>query len=181
MRLARLAYSTYIENKKLDTDIKDHLEYLYMVSSGGKILELGTRRGVSTSALLAGVELSENGHLWSVDIDPSCADVFRNHPQWTFVNCDSLNVEAIEKAGLPEKLDLVFIDTEHNPEPVWSELMTWVPRVYVGGKIILHDTETFIPYRDTIRKFCDTYKVRHEMRYGSNGLTILYVDREITV
>lgn len=79
----------YAERFSVWSDVQGHLPFLYehaalprgITSRGGDskgesipwgkrkvILELGVRGGISTSALLAGVEKS-GGHLWSVDVE----------------------------------------------------------------------------------------------------------------
>jgi hypothetical protein len=74
---ARNAYEYHLKNW---SDIQDHLPRLYEAAKGN-CMEIGVRSGVSTSALLAGIE-AHGGHLYSFDINH--CDVFHGHPQWTF-------------------------------------------------------------------------------------------------
>src|SRR5678810_372588 len=78
------------------SDIQHHLGLLFSLAHGN-VLELGTRGGVSTVALLAGVEL-RGGHVWSVDIE-DCSGVLPPHPQWTFVQGDSRDTALYETLG----------------------------------------------------------------------------------
>jgi hypothetical protein len=114
------------------TDIHHHLPLLFK-SAYGNVFEIGVRFGVSTSALLSGVE-AHGGHLYSVDIDPKCQNLF-NHPQWSFKGIDSKQVDEV-KRWLPEKLDLLFIDGDHSYEGCFSDLMNYGP---MSQSILLHD------------------------------------------
>jgi predicted O-methyltransferase YrrM len=115
---------------------QDMYEYTpYLRASGkGNILEIGVCAGVSTAAFLCGLE-KNGGHLWSIDIDPQCADNFE-HPQWTFICADS--TKALEWTT---GLDILFVDGDHHYETVLSDLVTYSPYVKSGGLILLHDVE----------------------------------------
>lgn len=153
------------------SDIQLHLPRLYQ-ESHGIVLELGVRGGTSTSALLAGV-VERGGHLYSVDINPNCWGSVGLHPQWTFINADSLDVVKICGAGVPDEIDMLFIDTEHTYTKTLNELFTWGKCVKEGGKIFLHDTddaETFYGVRGAIMEYC-RYHIKLFWLYpDSNGL-----------
>lgn len=150
------------------SDVQAHLPTLYDHARGA-VLELGVRAGVSTAALLAGVEV-HGGHVWSVDRD-DCAAVFAGHPQWTFLQADSCaDLEA------PTALDLLFIDTEHTMDRTLRELRLWGPRVQPGGVILLHDTDdmsTWPGVRDAMAVYCKERGLVPEFRDGSYGLGVI--------
>lgn len=155
-------------DEKLDTHA--HLPFL-KEHAKGNVLEIGVHCGISTTALLAGVE-ENGGHLWSVDVHPSCRYVWYGHPQWTFV-CPWAG--DIPSPDLP--LDLVFIDGDHSFEGCMADLITWVPKVKKGGMILLHDADTasFPGVQLAIREFCGKNALTHELRPGSHGLEVIYV------
>lgn len=160
------------------SDIQAHLPMLYAVGRGF-VLELGVRDGVSTAALLAGIE-THGGHLWSVDINENCLEVFKGHPFWTFVNADSADYETIHTRGkTPEKFDAVFIDTNHTLTQTLNELKTWGPHVKMGGKILLHDAVTFPEVREAMDIFTGMNGMQMEIIQGSNGLGIITVSKEV--
>ena len=137
------------------SDIQGHLPRLFDLAQGA-VLELGVRSGVSTSAFLAGVE-SHGGQVWSIDHNPDCAAVFKEHPLWHFVYADSEDKQVAYTAGIPCPLDLLFIDTEHTYEKTRRELLAWMPLVRSGGRILLHDTDdglTFPGVRRAIHEIC---------------------------
>lgn len=135
------------------SDVQAHLMRLYE-HAHGTVLELGVRHGVSTTALMAGVE-QHGGHVYSVDIDPMCALVFAGHPQWTFINSDSLNNVAL--SILPASIDMLFIDTGHTYELTLAELRLYGVLMAEGGRIFLHDTDdgsTYPGVRKAIYEYC---------------------------
>ena len=162
---------------KEETDIKDHLPRLFEAASGN-VLELGVRSGVSTAALLAGIE-ARGGHLWSVDRDGGCEAAFNGHPNWTFIQADSLDSARIKAAGVKEPLDVLFIDTNHELHHTLLELNTWGPLVKVGGQILLHDAITFPGVREAMEIFCGEFGLPFEVIPGSNGLGIITMKKEI--
>lgn len=125
------------------SDIYEHLpEFvsLCLELNASKVIELGTRGGVSTVAWLYGLDQTD-GHLWSVDIDPA-PDM--QHARWTFLQGDDLDPVTVKR--LPDQVDIVFIDTSHAYAQTLAELNVYIRRVRPGGKIVLHDTELRAPY-----------------------------------
>jgi len=78
------------------------------------ILELGVQNGLSTKYF---IELCEtnNGLLTSVDID-DCSNVVKSD-KWTFIHSSDDNFKKIDKI-IPKALDLIFIDSLHEPNHV---------------------------------------------------------------
>ena len=114
------------------TDIHDHMPRLREASKGN-VLEIGVRHGGSTSALLLGVE-EKGGHLYSVDIDSSSGGLF-THPQWTFIQADSKEVNFLNEL-IPERLDVLFVDGDHSYTGCFSDLCNFGPRATI---IMAHD------------------------------------------
>jgi len=144
-------FSRYQQHRMTESDIQHHLGLLFSFAKGN-VLELGTRSGVSTAALLAGVE-RHGGTVVSIDIDPACAEVAKGHPQWSFICADSRDASLPEASG-GGLIDLLLIDTEHRLEITSAELELWEPHVKGGGYICLHDTETFPGVRRAIENYC---------------------------
>jgi predicted O-methyltransferase YrrM len=167
------ARQRYERQLQVWSDIRRHLPVLRERASGN-VLELGTRNGVSTVALLAGVE-ENGGHVWSVDVN-DCAALFAWHPRWTFIRADSCDVGAITASGVPDDLDLLFLDTLHHYEQVKQELDTWGNAVVPGGSILVHDTEL---YPQGAGQAVQDWTVERgyvaTFRSGSNGLGIIEV------
>ena len=132
------------------SDIHDHLGVMFAEAVAARprlIVELGTRGGVSTRALLAAAEVAD-AHLLSVDVnDCSGADIApRFRARWTFAQGDDVGFagapfEAFCAArGLPAQADAMLIDTSHRYEHTCRELDAWLPRLAPGGVMMFHDT-----------------------------------------
>lgn len=159
-------YEAMLKDEKLDTHA--HLPFFKDVAKGN-VLEIGVHCGISTTALLAGLE-EHGGHLYSVDVHPSCRYVWYGHPQWTFF-CPwgGDHVTPV----IP--LDVLFIDGDHTYEFVLNDLLTWGPKVKDGGLILCHDsnTQTYAGVRRAIDEFCAKYNLKHYMRPESYGLEVI--------
>ena len=166
-------FPLYQQHYMTQSDIQHHLGLLFS-SARGNVLELGTRSGVSTAALLAGVE-RHGGHVWSVDLDANCINLFE-HPQWTFTcgdSCDPEIAEFLSIRGERECFDLIFIDTTHQYEITQAELALWGPHLKPGGTILLHDTETFPGVRRAAQEFADAHGWDSTFVLPCHGMGIL--------
>jgi|WetSurSiteA1Bulk_404760.scaffolds.fasta_scaffold00264_9 hypothetical protein len=160
--------------KKTPGDLEEHMDTLRQYASDSKtIVELGTRKVVSTWAFLAAhpekmicvdiVHPQEYDAGYALnDAIVSCAE---EGIDFKFIQEDDLKIEL-------EKMDLLFIDTLHNKEQLSKELELH------GNKakkyIIFHDTE--IPeMAETINDFLsknEEWKLL-ENRHNNNGLIVI--------
>jgi cephalosporin hydroxylase len=148
------------------SDIQEYLAVLnYEAACRDKprILELGTRKGYSTMAFLAGT-VGNGGHVWSVDIndvagDPEGMFIWRKVPHWTFIHGDDMDPDV--QAQLPGQVDVLFIDTSHEYEHTLAELRVFMPKVAAGGVALMHDTRLLMhradespPVRRALDEWC---------------------------
>jgi hypothetical protein len=153
------------------SDISEHVPTLRRYASMCEsVLEFGVRAGASTSALVAGCR-----NVTSYDIDePTAAHlrVLKKHG-WTFHKQSSLDAE-------PREVDMLFIDSLHEGEHLWLELVRHESRVRKW--IVMHDTETFGVRGDcggeglkvAIRRLIDRGDWRQAEHFtNNNGLTVL--------
>ncbi len=152
----------YFAELARDSDIRHHLPLLHSLARGN-VVELGTRGGASTQALLVGLE-RRGGKLLSVDID-DCSAVAAGHPLWAFLQGSSTDERTVETAAEWRPIDLLFVDTLHDVEQVTAELRLWEPHVAAGGTICVHDPETF----PGVRRAIDDYT------RGRADLAVTYV------
>ena len=163
----------YLQLCHTQSDIQHHLPLLYSLARGN-VVELGTRTGVSTAALLAGVE-DHAGWVLSIDVD-DCSELFKGHPQWEFMRGDSTDTGVAMAAyakGAP--FYLALIDTLHTTEQVSVELDLWWPHIAPGGTICVHDTETFPGVRRAITEFCDARGWSVTYVLPCNGMAVIEV------
>lgn len=127
------------------SDIQDCLERLYGTAvsyPAVRVLELGVRTGVSTSAFLAAAE-QVAGHVWSVDIATPHVPLDRWLASgfWSLSVGDDMQVFVWPAA----RFDVLFIDTSHAYDHTLAELRKFVPLVDPGGTVLLHDTRLEAP------------------------------------
>lgn len=137
-------------------DIRGHVVGLYWMArnlnwrdprTGGPIvppsmLEIGTREGPSTLALLMAAR-ETGGKLLSIECDPDNAAVTKSvveanglAPWWDLTIGRSEEVAA----DIPDDgLDLVLIDGDHGEAQVTLDTLHYAPKVRVGGLLLFHD------------------------------------------
>lgn len=136
----------YRDRLDRNSDIREYLPLLHDTAAsipGCRVLELGTRKGNSTLAFLAGVQES-GGHVWSVDIypcdrDPDGMGPWAGCPLWTFTRGDDLHPAVVR--AQPPQVDVLFVDTSHLYGETVAELQLYMPKVVPGGVALFHDTK----------------------------------------
>jgi len=158
------------------TDIHEHLATLYMLTvelNLRTIVELGTRGGESTVALLEAARLI-GGRVYSVDIDPCLeakakVQTYGLQEYWTFIEGDDLKVE------WEKPIDHLFVDTIHTFDRVTKELEKYEPHVKNGGVITIHDTVLYPEVSQAIKKYI---KGRRDLRlynyFNCFGLAVIF-------
>lgn len=171
----------FFRNIEMSSDINEHLCFMVDVCievNAKKIIELGVRQGVSTTAWLHGLDQTD-GHLWSVDI-AGRPEVHSS--RWTFIQGSDTDVATLDQ--LPDEVDVVFIDTSHTYAHTVEELALYFPRVVSGGRIVLHDTEVEspdgtddnnYPVKRAVEQFCDANGLTWSNRTNNNGLACIEI------
>lgn len=168
------------------SDIVDHLPTLHghvLRYPNAVVLELGVRSGNSSSAFLAAADVVD-GHVWSVDIHlPQAPGWWWETKRWTPIVGDDLDPSVL--ARLPEKVDVLFIDTSHAYDHTLEELRTYVPRVKPGGVVLMHDTELEapemvgpqppFPVAKAIDEYCGEAGLSWENITGCYGLGVIEI------
>ena len=131
------------------------------------ILELGVREGVSTKMFLEVCD-QNNGNLISVDI-LDCSKV-SNNPRWKFIHTSDDNFELINKL-LNQKIDILFIDSLHEPNHVRKVFYNYYNFVKTNGLIFIDDV-VWLPYVEEARK--DNEFVENINRLTFNKILEIY-------
>jgi predicted O-methyltransferase YrrM len=105
------------------------------------ILEFGVRKGVSTKLFLEIARLN-NGRVYSVDID-DCSNLF-NDKNWSFFKTRDDNFDYIKK-NVPSQLDVIYLDSVHEPKHVENIFYNYFSFLKVGGYFIIDDI-SHLPY-----------------------------------
>jgi tetratricopeptide (TPR) repeat protein len=157
------------------SDVHEHLPTLYALAGECRhVTEMGTRKGVSTTALL----FARPDRLVCYDL-VRCPQVdllerLAGSTQFVFHQADVLRVEI-------EETDLLFLDTWHVYEQLREELRLHAGKV--RRYIVLHDTATFRDHGETeghaglwraVEEFLARGTFRLKEHYpNNNGLTVL--------
>ena len=136
-------------NYKLDNFLFPYLDQI----KEPIILELGVQKGRSTKKFL---ELcnKNNGQLFSVDLD-DCSNV-SDDKRWKFFQTRDDNFEFI-KSQIPNKIDVLFIDTLHEANHVKKLFYEYYPLLNSGGYIFIDDI-SHLPYlknKDRNNFYCE--------------------------
>lgn len=108
-----------------------------------KILELGVRDGLSTSLFLKACE-DNDGRMISIDID-DCSHLYLND-RWNFICTRDDNFEKIDKEILNiGGLDMIYIDSYHEPTHIKKIFYHYYKFLKVGGFIFVDDI-SWLPY-----------------------------------
>ena len=106
-----------------------------------QILELGVAQGNSTKIFLKICDLN-NGNLISVDII-DCSQV-SNNSRWEFIKASDDEFDIINPK-INKPLDLLFIDSLHEPNHVKKVFFNYYKFLKVGGLCIIDDV-SWLPY-----------------------------------
>lgn len=171
----------YAHACRTPSDIYEHLPTFVDLchrTHATKVIELGVRGGVSTLAWLHGLAAND-GHLWSVDVNPAPG---LPTGRWTFRLGDDCHPDVL--ADLPDQVDVVFIDTSHAYDHTVNELALYEPKLRPGGRFVLHDTELRqpdsvtgpdFPVKTAIGEFCDARGLTWTNHPNCYGLGIIHL------
>ena len=155
------------------------------------VLECGVRQGWSTGVLAHACEAT-GGVLVSLDIE-DCSDVIESD-RWTFIQTDDREREAVLARApiLREGIDLIYIDSLHDPRHVASLIERYYPLVKEGGWLAFDDidpgpylrgqrkdnAEMEITWRGIGRAVQDFFYANEddlflEFHFGSTGLALM--------
>jgi O-methyltransferase len=175
----RLVSTLNVMRSPASNDIGQHLMTLALLVTEfnlKEILELGTRDGNSTVALL---EAARNigGRVTSYDIEPcetahECIASLGLDANWRFFQRDALGVPDTE---IPQAIDLLFVDTFHLYTQTLAELRKFLPHMKEGGWIALHDSVSFPGVSRAVLEVIRSLDRRPNFYsfINQNGLTLL--------
>jgi predicted O-methyltransferase YrrM len=136
MNLNKKKFNRFIMDRKIKF-IYDSIKEIKNLN----ILEFGVREGVSTNMFL---HLCNNnkGNLLSVDI-VNCEKLFTNK-NWTFLKSRDDDFNYVKKY-IKKKLDIIYIDSYHEPNHVKKILFYYYKFLKINGLIFIDDIN-WLPY-----------------------------------
>ena len=105
------------------------------------ILEFGVREGRSTKMFLDLCK-RKGGKVLSIDVNDH-SNLFNNN-NWTFLKCRDDDYEKIKKY-IKENLDLILIDSLHEPNHVSKLIYMYWDNLKLNGSMYIDDT-SWLPY-----------------------------------
>jgi len=160
-------FGSFINEK---SDISEHLLTIFETCRPYKhITECGLRKGKSTIAILA----STPNKFISYELFPIEEEINKIKEMAKIENLNFIvKIEDSRKCVI-EDTDVLFIDTEHNYEQLYTELTKHANNV--RHKIIMHDTETFPKMTSALYDFLNSHQEWEVelVKHNNNGLTII--------
>lgn len=177
----RQSISLQVYEPSLENDISEHLPVFSLLVTEfqlKRIVELGTRSGNSTLALLEAAK-QIGGSVLSMDVQP-CHEARRRvtgaglDSIWTFWQANDLEVPSSQ---VPQPIDLLFIDTLHTYNQMKAELAKYGPMMRSGGWIVIHDYVAFPGLTEAVREYVteNTARFRFYPFANQNGLALIRV------
>ena len=125
-----------------------------------KILELGVRKGISTSLFLKLCE-ENNGKLVSVDIQ-DCNGLYQNN-RWNFLHTRDDDFEKVDKEILKMGgLDMIYIDSLHEPNHIKKIFYHYYKLLNKDGFIFVDDI-CWLPYaKSSERESAGMHQANHK-------------------
>jgi predicted O-methyltransferase YrrM len=163
------------------SDTSHHLPTLsLLVTEFGlrNVVELGVRTGVSTLALLEAAA-AQGGSVLSVDVEP-CAEARERvddaglGERWRFVQMSDLDMP---DEGIPDPIDLLFVDTTHLYDHTLAELEKYGARLRAGSWVALHDYTSCDGVTRAVRDWIRSHPGRARLYpfVNQNGLAVVRI------
>jgi hypothetical protein len=152
-----------IEMMRKGEACKDFITFL-SIHAKGNILHMGLcENACGASALLYGVE-QRGGHLWTVNPFPSAIlkqEPFLGHPQWTLIEGDPLDYDYVRTGGVPEEIDLFYLNAAADHLNTELILKCWGHTVKTTGLILVSGVSA----HEEVRRACEDYATSYGMKF----------------
>lgn len=139
------------------------LEYAQMLYGAildkkpSSVVEIGTASGYSASWILAGMIQNDRGHLFTVDPavpqPPIWEQVDIPTERLTFIN--GLIREVLDQ--LPPEINILFHDAGHSSDEVLGDIDLLLPRIPVGGVVLIHDVRHHAAMGSAVAAWFDSH------------------------
>jgi predicted O-methyltransferase YrrM len=142
------------------------------------VVELGCFVGWASAHLAMALQANGYGKLYCVDCDQKNLDA-------TVTNLKRLGLDGMTNtllgkstqpdvlAGLPNKIDILFIDTSHTYRDTLDEILSYSSRIGEAGSMVLHDSISFPGVRRAIREMSGKFRILTFATESGNGVSVL--------
>jgi predicted O-methyltransferase YrrM len=142
------------------------------------VVELGCFVGWASAHLAMALQANDKGKLYCVDCDQKNLDA-------TMTNLKRLGLDEVTSpllgksaeptvvAGLPNKIDILFIDTSHTYRDTLDEILLYCSRIGETGCMVLHDSISFPGVRRAISEMSGKFRILTFATESGNGISVL--------
>ena len=142
------------------------------------VVELGCFVGWASAHMAMALQANGHGKLYCVDCDPKNLGA-------TVTNLKRLGLHGVTDtllgkstepavvAGLPDKIDILFIDTSHTYRDTFDEISLYSSRIEEAGCMVLHDSISFPGVRRAIAEMSGKFRILTFATESGNGISVL--------
>jgi len=154
------------------------LSQLVLYRKPAVVVELGCFVGWASAHLAMALQANGDGKLYCVDCDPKNLDA-------TVTNLKRLGLDEVTNtllgksteplvvAGLPNKIDILFVDTSHIYRDTLDEILLYSPRLGEAGCMVLHDSISFPGVRRAVAEMSGKFRILTFATESGNGVSVL--------
>lgn len=143
------------------------------------VVELGCFVGWTTAHLALGMQArSSSGRIFAVDymqeyLDLMKSNLCRHALDGLVTPVRGMSLDPTVLAALPQKVDLIFLDTSHAYPDTLEEVLAYTPRLAPGGYLVMHDSVSIAGVRRSLAELPDRFRRHTFATERGNGVTVL--------
>jgi predicted O-methyltransferase YrrM len=142
------------------------------------VVELGCFVGFTSAHLALAIQANGSSKLYCVDCEQNYLDVTQANLKRLGLDggvtlLKGTSMEAQVVSALPNKIDVLFIDTTHRYPDTLDEILFYAPRMADEGCMVLHDSLSWAGVRRSINEVAGMFRVLTFATEKGNGVTVL--------
>jgi predicted O-methyltransferase YrrM len=142
------------------------------------VVELGCFVGWASAHLALALQGNGDGKLYCVDCEEKNLHATRSNLKR--LGLDGVTNTLLGKstepavvAGLPNKIDILFIDTSHTYRDTLDEVLLYSSRLGESGCMVLHDSISFPGVRRVVAEMSGKFRILTFATESGNGVSVL--------
>jgi len=142
------------------------------------VVELGCFVGWTSAHLAVALQANGSGKLFCVDpnqhyLDVALANLKRLGLEGVAKTTLGTSLDATVVAALPDKIDVLFIESSHLYPDTLEEILLYSARMAEGGCMVLHDSLSFPGVRRSIAEVAGKFRILTFATEKGNGVSVL--------